>query len=312
MPSPPPSAHLVALAAVAAATVAACSAPVVDDVADASGSTTQAIVLVDRVAADGATQTNVSAKFMRLSGAADPEAAERIVGSRLDLPPTGDCVVLTDEDADGSAIASLGSIELLDVGDVTLRAGGSPLALAPRAFPDVGALVSGVVYTSRDAQTELPAPATYVLETTGSQALDAFALEAEAPSAPEDVRIAGEELDPAHPAVILEGNGVSVRWRAAPTSHDELIYVDVASPTNGAAVRCAFNDTGEAVIPASLLRTDTFGRLPATASVGVHRVRLGSFGLSTAAGAPAAIDLGEVRFDLGVVGRISIEPAARE
>lgn len=311
MPSSPPSAHLVALAAVAAATVAACSAPVVDDVADASGSTTQAIVLVDRVAADGATQTNVSAKFMRLSGAADPEAAERIVGSRLDLPPIGECVVLSDEDS-GSDIASLGSIELLDVGDVTLRAGGSPLALAPRAFPDVGALVSGVVYTSRDAQTELPAPATYVIETTGSQALDAFALEAEAPSAPEDVRLAGEELDPAHPAVIPEGNGLSVRWRAAPTPHDELIYVDVASPTNGAAVRCAFNDTGDATIPASLLRSDTFGPLPASASVGVHRVRLGSFGLSTPAGAPAAIDLGEVRFDLGVVGRISIEPAARE
>ncbi len=75
-----------------AAAAVGCSAPVMDDVADASGAMTEGVVLVERtVAGDGATQTNVSAKFMRLSTPLDPDLAERVVGSKLDLPAVGSC-----------------------------------------------------------------------------------------------------------------------------------------------------------------------------------------------------------------------------
>src|SRR5262245_27125513 len=99
-----------------------CSAPVVDDIADASGSTTQGIVVLERVATpDGATQTNVSAKFMRLGPSADPDLAEWIVGgSRLDLPAAGACVWMPPFGGKEEApeLSSVGPIELLDVGDL--------------------------------------------------------------------------------------------------------------------------------------------------------------------------------------------------
>ena len=200
---------------IAAAIVAVgCSAPVVDDVSDASSALTDGVVLVERtVAADGATQTNVSAKFMRLATPADPEIAERVVGSTLTLPPVGQCSRSTTAGIDDKTrdLSSIGSIELIDVGDVSLRTGSSVMTLAARAFPDVGDLVSGMFYTSRDAASDLPSGATYTLEGTGSAQVDRFAIEADAPAAPEDVRLADTTL--ADGPVIEEGSTI-VRWRA--------------------------------------------------------------------------------------------------
>jgi hypothetical protein len=48
-----------------------------------------------------------------------------------------------------------------------------------------------------------------------------------------------------------------------------------------------------------MLRGGSLGALPAAATLSVHRVRLGTF-------LGPGIDLGEVRFDLAVVGRATI------
>jgi hypothetical protein len=282
---------------------AGCSAPVVDDIADAALGSTQAIVLVERVAAtDGATQTNVSAKFMRLEAHADPEMAEWIVGgSRLDLPAAGECTLLSFGSHDEApALSTVGSIELLDVGDLTIRAGEIVMPLAARAFPDVGDLVSGVFYTSRDAASDLPVPAAYLLQSSGAPLFERFAVEAEAPRALEGVAVGESPLDE---GIVLEaGTAAVVHWlatrEAATEDYDDLIYVEVTAPS-GSAVRCAYLDEGEGIIPASFLREDVWGTLPASATIAVHRVRQGSF---TSSG----IDLGELRFDLSVIGPASI------
>lgn len=286
-----------------ALTATGCSAPVVDDVADANGGMTQGILLVDRVTTvEGAPQTNVSAKFMRLSPTAEPELAERVVGTRLDLPAAGECMLvppLANEEV-SPALSALGTIELLDVGDLTMKTGETEMPLAARAFPDVGGLVSGVFYTSRDAASDLPAPAKYVLEGSGSALIDRFSIEVDAPAAPEDVRV---DDAPLADGVVLEGSAV-VRWRsdeaARATSRGEgdLVYVDITAAT-GTAIRCAFSDEGRGEIPSSVLRSGALGELPATATLAVHRVRLGTF-------LEPGIDVGEVRFDLAVVGRATI------
>src|SRR6202041_1916014 len=102
----------------------------------------------------------------------------------LDLPAVGTCRPMAGpeyaraapiprvEGAGGNARSPVGSIELIDVGDVTLRAGADAMPLAARAFPDVGELVSGVFYTSRDTASELPAGPTYTVEGTGSAFVD--------------------------------------------------------------------------------------------------------------------------------------------
>lgn len=296
-----------------------CSAPVVDDNVDAGGGMTQGIVLIERVeGADGATQTNVSAKFMRFSAATDPEVAERVVGSRLDLPAVGECMILRPFDgSDDVGLAAVGSIELLDAGDVTVRTDEAVMSLATRAFPDIGDLVSGVFYTSRDATAELPVPAKYRIEGSGSAAIESFTLEAQAPSAPEEMSIDGAELG--ERALIEEGSPATVRWQKPPQTSDDLVYIDVwsgrrvadvSTASSGIAVRCVFPDVGEGTIPASLLGSETLGAMPTTVMVGLHRIRIGTFGASSKAGEPAPIDLGEVRFDLGIVGRMTIEPAS--
>jgi len=286
---------------------------VVDDVADASGGMTEGIVLVERVVSgDGATQTNVSAKFMHMSSGADLDLAERIVGSQLDLPGVGECKAMTAGDADEQTaqLASLGPIDLIDVGDVTvhIRASADPTAgeatsmpLAARAFPDVGDLVSGVFYTSRDAASDLPADATYAVEGTGSALVDHFSIEAEAPPAPEDVRVGDALLRDG--LTLEEGASTTVRWRVAPdgdAARGDLILVDVRA-ASGAAVRCAFKDEGQALLPGAVLRGKALDAPNGAASVAVHRVRRRSFGAS-------GVDAGEVRFDLSVVGRATIAP----
>lgn len=300
-----------------------CSAPVAGDVADASGAITQGVVLVERTVnlsreasladpsvdeaeqpyatVEGAPVTNVSAKFMRLSTATAPELAERVVGSPFNLPAMGSCMVLSPATGDeATSLSSLGPIELLDVGDVTMKTESTEMPLAARAFPDVGDLVFGVFYTSRDAASDLPAPARYTFESSGSALLDRFVFEADAPGGPEDVRIGDAPLED---GVEIDADvGASVRWRA-PEDGDaararDVVYIDVISG-RGVGVRCAFKDTGRGAIPGALLDASTLGPLPASAIVSVHRTRRVHFGA-------AGVDLGEVRFDFSVTGRALI------
>jgi hypothetical protein len=302
---------------VAALVGAGCSAPVVDDVADASNAQTEGIVLVERVVSgDGAPRSYVSAKFMRLSVAADPELAERVVGSRLELPRLGACMRLpsggTREQT--ASLAQLGPIELVDAGDLTLRArpftmgpqaAPNPgpaepalVALALRAFPDVGDLVSGVFYTSPDAASDLPAGVVYGLEGSGSSAIDRFAIEAEAPAAPDEVRVAGLPL--ADGLALEEGTTSSLRWRRGDVAKGDSVFIDLTGST-GAAVRCAFKDAGEATLPGALLRSAQLGGGDG-ATIAFHRIRRRPFGPG------AGVDTGEIRFDLSVVGKATLLP----
>ena len=282
----------------------------VDDVVDASSGLTEGVVLVERIVTnDGATQTNVSAKFMRLSVASDAEMAERIVGSRLDLPRLGTCMRLPSGGAGEKAtsLASLSPIELVDVGDVTMRvkaatpiSGPTPsVPLALRAFPDVGDLVSGVFYTSPDAASDLPAGDAYVVDWSGSSSIDRSSIEADAPATPEDVRVGGVALTEG--ITLEDGVSAPVRWRSGDPAKGDLIFIDVSGPS-GAAVRCSFKDAGEALVPGALLRAAQLGGHGATA-IAFHRVRRRGF-----APGLAGLDAGEIRFDLSVVGRAVLAP----
>jgi hypothetical protein len=299
----PPSTLLAFLGVV----VGGCAAPVVDDdVASATSYTTEAVVLVERTAADGQfVQTNVSAKFMRLDSGADVDVAERVVGgSWLDLPPDGECRPLstfagTDETP---AISDLGSIELLDVGDLSITAESTSMPLATRAFPDVGGLISGVFYTSRDARSDLPAPGRYVVESTGSSMLDKFSIGADAPANPEGVRNGNTDL--AEGVVLEEGSATNLAWRIsevlpdARKHDDDRVYVDLTVPS-GAGIRCTYKDSGEAVLPASVTTNKAWGVLPTVVTMSVHRTRRGQFVAS-------GIDDAELRFDFSVVGKATI------
>jgi hypothetical protein len=282
--------------------IVGCSTPAVDDVADASTAMTQGLIVVEREASfEAEPQASVSAKFMRLSPGVEPDVAERVVGAHLELPAVGTCVQLPASE-EVPPLAERASIELLDVGDVTVsfaadEAESNRLPLATRAFPDVGDVVSGVFYTTRE-DAEL-SDGNYRIAASGSQHLESFSISADAPAPLEDVRIDGDAL--ADVPALVSGRAVTVRWDGSQDARDEdRVVIDIVA-SSGAVTRCSFADSGRGTIPGAALDPRTLGN--DSASIEVHRVRRAFFGNS-------AIEAGEVRFDLSVLGRVAVSPSA--
>lgn len=213
-------------------------------------------------------RTHVAARFLRATGAMD-DAESMVDAGALDPSlPLGCAMVGSDPPSSVE-----GPVELLDVGEIVLHtAGGAStasstvMALAPRAFPDVGGLVSGVVYTSRDGRRDLPDAATYLFEVTGSSELDGLSLVAEAPAAPSNVRFSGVALD-ASELVLAPGASVDLTWTAS-DDEDDRIYVTATSREEH-TFTCAFEDDGTARIPGAFLALDTDSEL----DVMIHRHR---------------------------------------
>jgi len=265
------------------------------------------------------TVTSVSAKFLRVL----PEDASRamsIVGSRVVTPHEGECAPIASLSPARIDLARLdrahrsselkGQVELVDVGDLVLRATGAKASkdanpfevrLMPRAFPDVGDLVSGVFYTQPDvsaANAELPSPGSYVLAGSGASVVEPFTISVDAPATPSNIRIAGQSFGSSKSSTSsAQGRDIAVEWDAVDT--DALVYVDVQGTT---PYRCSFRDTGTAQLPADVLSRDDAGH---SVTVSVHRVREENVRLRLIPqdGTQAAT----VRFDFSRSGRLLVE-----
>lgn len=232
-------------------------------------------VVVERDEGEGRVRTNVSAKFLQVADG-DLSVAQRLIGSRPDVPASGDCVLLDSMEEVATADARPAfPVDLVDVGDVSLAIHSvdplgaeddSLVMLAPRAFPDIGDFVSGVVYTSPDATMGLPVAADYELGAKGSALVDSFVLEVRAPAAPHLVSIAGQSLDESDQVEVTASSDIELGWdlpsqmRAGETS---LVYVDIKGI---AAHRCTFPDGGGAVLPTGMLQAGE------RATIRVHRL----------------------------------------
>jgi len=265
--------------------LAGCSVAVADDGDRASTGgdlVTRGDVAVQRVVAmgDGIEQptvvSRVSARFLLLSaGLDDGWVAMLLDGGRV-LPSLGTCSLPSPATRERLPEASpASSIELLDVGDVMIHAGASTMPLAARAFPDVGDLVSVVVYTSRDASTELPPDVPYLLETTGSELVQSFRIALEPPGELLDLTLGGELLRGGNPQVAL-GEEIELTWTfEAERDANDLILVEVTPvweqpATTVASLRCLYPDAGEARVPA--LQT-MIEQVVDSVDISVHRLR---------------------------------------
>jgi hypothetical protein len=274
-----------------------------DDDVDSGDQAMRAKVSVQRTAslpagaAPQLTTTHVAARFVRVSGGFDFATAERIVGTgELDAAAPYGCAWRDGAQYSGSlAVAAPdGAIELLDVGDIVLHAGGDRLALAPRAFPDVGELVSGVVYTSRDGSADLPDATTYAFEVSGGS--DVFTVQADAPSAPRGLHLGGAALVDGEEVVLLAGESVDIAWEPSAALDGDRIYVTVSDDDDGQAFSCVFPETGSATIPASLLAFAAGTEL----DVMIHRHRRSAIEL------PAPHPQAVVDFDFAVAFRATV------
>jgi hypothetical protein len=286
--------------------LAGCSA-VVDDVpgdgAQDQETAVRASVSIQRTeTVNGTSQglrTHVAARFLRATGALD--AAERVVDGGIIAADAPAGCAWREDAADASAPSAVGGdgmVELLDVGEIVLHAsreyGASTMALAPRAFPDVGGLVSGVVYTSRDGRRDLPDAATYLFEVSGSSALDGVRLEADAPSAPEQVRLGEVDIGGAD-LMLRAGETVELGWLGSADDEDRIVVtVDEA---DGQAFVCVFEDDGAAEIPGSFVAFEPGAEL----DVMVHRHRRASLDV-TGTDYDAVVD-----FDFAVAAQATVE-----
>jgi hypothetical protein len=287
-----------ATALFAAMSAVGCSGAVAST-SDASTTSTQALLSVERTASaadpTGSARTHASAYFLRMQAGADQGMAARLVGASVVLPPMGQCAAVEVLGDQGMPLASLGPVDLVDVGEVALEASEARATLAARAFPDVVDLVSGVVYTTRDlVANPLPLQGAYTFRISGSQVVPPMELVGRAPGPIDDFAVGGVPLHA--DAIALPRDNVSITWRPQPGA--DLVYVELASAEDGPLerVRCTFANSGVGQIAQAALPK------AASQTITVHVVHREPV-------AAAGIDSGEIRFDLATNGAVRFDAA---
>ena len=284
----------VGLLAGCSANVSASSDGAEADAASGAGSAATALVSIDSLST-GASDRKVSAvaRFVRARDGVVDEDALRMVHASLSLPDIGTCAVPDLEPESARAVS------LLDLGSVTLESEGVQTALAPRELPDVADLVDGVVYTSRALESDsLPAGARYTVNAGGNDVVPAFAVRATAPSELHGLRLGGFDADgagsgsEASELLVDPSASLDLSWDASADGTRDEVYVDVTAgsgdgSTDGAALRCAFADSGRAELPAAAWDALAGAGAGVITLHRLHRELLH----------PSGLGAGEVRFD---------------
>lgn len=163
------------------------------------------------------------------------------------------------------------------------------ISLAPRAFPGVSSIASGVMYTSRDREIPLPARAEYRVDIEGSFQVPSMTLQGTAPAYLSSVTVGGTPLEQL--TALSVGSPIDLTWDIGDA--EDLVVVDVTDPLDGRAVlRCSYSDAAGAgtvpwVTPLSSLAQDYN-----QAVLRIHRLRV----VETSVEAPI-VARGELRFD---------------
>lgn len=266
---------------------AACTVTPVDDSADAeTGSSTHALITIERSTTANsleAPRAAAFAGFVRTPPAVDANDMLRLAGFGLDLPAVGQCSELNRERDTGLRLSPLARVEFLDAGDVTLKTSSSNAVLATRALPAVTDAIAGVVYTTRDRAPEpLPAATAYTLSTSGAGALRAFNVNVAAP--PTFTRVSVGALPLAQLANVSIRRPIELEW--SPGQSTDLVYLELATQDGSRTTRCTFrDDAGAGTVPASVFVST------GTGEISLHRLHSEPF--ASAGG----VDAGEVRFD---------------
>jgi hypothetical protein len=271
--------------------VAACSVEVGPDRSATESTSTRAVVTVTRSAPAASPEdgrADAFAGFLRTPADADAGTALRLSGLGLELPPAGECRKGSRNEGGAATQPALTRLELLDAGEVTIAAGGSVTTLAPRAFPTITDSIAGVVYTTRDRATPLPAGTAYTIATTGSSSLTALSSETQAPALLSNVELGGQPLGGLE--TLPAQRDLAVSW--VPGGAADRVYLELEDMAGSRT--CTFADeTGHGVIPAAMVPSGV-------AAVTVHRLHEAAFG-------DPSLTRGAVRFDFELSASVTFE-----
>jgi hypothetical protein len=260
---------------------------------DEAPAATHAFFTVDRAraATDEGVRTQISARFLRLQEGSDPHVAAELVGAITEPPARAGCRPLG---SSGSqlVLGSLTPVELVRAGDVAVEASNRPTHLTARAYPDVAHLVSGVVYTSPEVASDVPAGATSLtFRVAPSERVPSLLVTVPVPRGVENLRVNGLPLGAAVEAPLGRGP-LAFSW-----SNDEgKTFLDVAAFEAGGALarwRCVGEREGGLQLPASVALTAV------ALEVTAHHLTVVPF-------QSGALASGHVQFDTTTSGRLTL------
>lgn len=182
-------------------------------------------------------QTHISGVFAEYQGV-DGAVVLDLLGDGYSLVELESCAIANDEPL---ALEPDARVRLRDVGQLRVDAGRSRATIRQRAFPELGDLMDGVIYTD-DARLGLIEAEydEYRVAASGSAAVPPFSAVVLAPEPPVIV------LDSDRVAAGLD---LAVYWDAG--SAQDRVEVELFS--GGAVIHCVFLDDGVATIPAAQL-----------------------------------------------------------
>jgi hypothetical protein len=188
-----------------------------------------------------------SAKIARFSGL-DGSSVLKLLGVE---PRDGEgCTVASR--LDGFPLAPEARLELLSIGDISLRAGERVQTLAPRLFPDLASTASGWFYASGAELAVVDGGVErddYALSASGEQGIGHFELALSAPGAVEGLQLAGLRLDGEQPAVLARDADVQVSW----DPEDMRDQLELELYAGSTVLSCAASDDGQFTLPAAKL-----------------------------------------------------------
>jgi hypothetical protein len=265
-----------------------CSAELDRYTADADTGSTHALVGVERsVALDNseAARAGVLAGFVQVPADVDAKSLFELVGLSRALPEIGRCAS-AGQSRTTPSLSSIGHVEFLGAGDVSVATSDARTALAPHALPTVTELISGVVYTTRDrSAAPLPAGTRYALQTSGAEGIPALSIEREAPAELQDVTVGGVPLGEV--VELRSSEPLDLTWSSGKS--DDFVLVEISSAERSSV--CTFRDDGVGSLPKDLAA-------PGSGRLSLHRVRVSEFS------APG-VEVGRLRFDFEVAASVT-------
>jgi len=250
------------------------------DAARTDGSASlEAVLSIERLEEAGRTDTSSAsamAQFVILPSDADVHDTLGAAGLHSQLPEHTGCVDLAAAEATRGAQAVPARrytlrepLELLEAGEVSIRAGEMLTRLALNSFPPSGS-ASGVIYTTPDQSADpLPPDENYAIRATGSNTIPPLSIAGRAPGSLNDITIGGVPLERVQQ--IAAGVPLDITWGEGALG--DRVYVELADNDHNLA--CAFPDEeGSGTVPSALTAQLQPGSGAASAiRLSVHRVR---------------------------------------
>lgn len=189
-------------------------------------------------------RAELNAVFARYRGLEGQDALE-LLGVGRAGPETDSCALVSPPPVQPDPDAV---VELLDVGTLEVRVGDSRAHVAPRMFPELGALVAGSFY-AKDAELieARPDRDPYRVVATGSEAVEPFEVEVVAPAGPEGVSIGG--FAPDERPILSRDDELVIVWDAG----DPRDRLDLTLAAGSTVIECVARDDGMLQVPPDVL-----------------------------------------------------------